>query len=88
MRLEMAASLSARARIADGGGALSSMLAFGKAEEAARSQDAFGRSVRSFSRSLLRELGCSVGVDAADDGGMPSTMPRLRLPWKKAGGAL
>lgn len=88
LRLEMAASLSAKARIPDGGHAVSSLLSFGRADEVARAQDAFGRSVRAYTRSLLRELGCPVGFDHVDDEPVDEPRPRLHLPWKKAGGAL
>lgn len=85
LRLEMAASLSARVRIADGGAGTASLLSYGRAGEAARAQDAFGRSIRSATRSLLRELGCPVGVDGFDDAAEMEARPRLRLPWKRAG---
>lgn len=88
MRLEMAASLSAKARISDGGSSLSAMLAFGQAGEAVLAQDAFGRSMRAFSRGLLRELGCPLGADAVDERTARSDRPRLRLPWKNLDGAV
>lgn len=88
MRLEMAASLSAKGRISDGGSSLSAMLAFGQAGEAVLAQDAFGRSMRAFSRGLLRELGCPLGADAVDERTARSDRPRLRLPWKNLDGAV
>ena len=87
MRLEMAASLSAKTRIPDGGSALASLLSFGRIEDAVRAQDAFGRSIHAFTRSLLRELGCSIGADVPDGVQEVSARPRLRLPWKRLGEA-
>lgn len=87
MRLEMAASLSAKTRIPDGGSALASLLSFGRIEDAVRAQDAFGRSIHAFTRSLLRELGCSIGADVPDSVQEVSARPRLRLPWKRPGEA-
>ena len=87
MRLEMAASLSAKTRIPDGGSALASLLSFGRIEDAVRAQDAFGRGIHAFTRSLLRELGCSIGADVPDGVQEVSARPRLRLPWKRLGEA-
>lgn len=88
MRLEMAASLSAKVRIPDGGSSLSSLLAFGRADEAARGQDQFGRSVRAYTRSLLRELACPVDPGTPEEELSAFMRPRLRLPWKRAGEGL
>ena len=74
-------------RIPDGGSALASLLSFGRIEDAVRAQDAFGRSIHAFTRSLLRELGCSIGADVPDGVQEVSGRPRLRLPWKRLGEA-
>lgn len=87
MRLEMAAGLSARAHIADGGGDMKALLSFGRIEDVVRARTEFGKSVRTLTRRLLRELGCQLAVDPEDEEGEGGGHHRLRLPWNKVGGA-
>lgn len=86
LRFEMGASLRSRARIYDGGDAVSGMLSFGKLDALVAGEGAFARSVRAFAVELLLELGCSVN-ESLMASSPESTPTRFRLPWGRRGGA-
>ncbi len=86
MRFEMAVALRSRMRIADGGPAVTDMLAFGKLGDLMATSGAFTRDIQSVTYELLKELGCPVGAweermraQASASGGKS----RIRLPWKQ-----
>lgn len=83
MRYEMGVALRSRVRIADGGDEVRGMVAFGHLDSLLLGPSAFAASVRSFTRNLLRELGCSVEADEAEVRRSMESRPRIRLPWKK-----
>ncbi|AEB06457.1 hypothetical protein Corgl_0338 [Coriobacterium glomerans PW2] len=84
MRLEMAAALSSKARILDGGADVPGMLSFGRVRELMEHSGAYADSVRSFTLRTLAELGCRVDQWAAQP--TPECTRRglgLRLPWAR-----
>ena len=62
MRFEMAVSLRSRVRISDGGEPTAELLEFGRLGTPEIAPGAFGKSVKSFACTLLRELGCPIQV--------------------------
>ena len=89
MRIEMAAALSSKARIMDGGGDLAGLAEIGHMDEAARAQTPFAQSVQVLAVRVLRELGCTLPEDALriEARGVDAGRKRLRLPWKNVGEA-
>lgn len=88
LRFEMAVALRSRVRISDGGEPTAELLEFGRLGDALIAPGAFGKSVKSFACTLLRELGCPIqGWDAGrgSAGEQEAERPRLRLPWKREG---
>lgn len=88
MRFEMTCALGSKARIADGGAEVASLLAFGRADELVGQEGAYAESVQAFTRELLAELGCTVGEWPVREspGRRPQTRGGIRLPWKKGVG--
>lgn len=89
MRYELTCALGSKVRIADGGGDLSALMSFGRADEAVGQTSAFAKSVREATREMLVELGCAVGPwsDVVADPATRGERPRMRLPWRREGGA-
>lgn len=85
LRQELALSLGMRARVADGGDEVASMLSFGQMDDLIAGEGAFARDVRALASGMLRELGCPVGADAAGSEDT-AVRPRLRLPWGRRAG--
>lgn len=87
MRYELTCALGSKVRIADGGGDLAALMAFGRADEAIGQTGAFATSVRDATRQMLVELGCAVGPwsDVVTDKVTRAERPRIRLPWKHEG---
>lgn len=87
LRFELAVSLRSKARIADGGSDVESMLAFGKASELVSGKSALAKDIQAFSAGMLRELGCPVGPpEGVQAGGAGGERTRIRLPWKQGAG--
>ena len=88
MRYELTCALGSKVRIADGGGDLSALMSFGRADEAVGQSSAFAKSVREATREMLTELGCAVGSwsDTVADASTRGERPRIRLPWRHEGG--
>ncbi len=89
MRIEMAAALSSKARVMDGGGDLAALAEIGHMDEAARAQTPFAQSVQGLTVRVLRELGCTLPEEAlrAEARSVEAGRKRLRLPWKNVGEA-
>lgn len=89
MRYELTCALGSKVRIADGGSDLSALMSFGRADEAVGQTSAFAKSVREATREMLMELGCAVGPwsDVVSDPATRGERPRIRLPWRREGGA-
>ena len=86
--LAAGSALRSRVRISDGGEPTAELLEFGRLGDALIAPGAFGKSVKSFACTLLRELGCPIqGWDAGHGsaGEQEAERPRLRLPWKREG---
>lgn len=86
---EMGTALRSRTRIVDGGDEVMGMLSFGQMQSMIAGSSAFAQGVRTFTVSLLRELGCPIEQwllteeqRRVDD----ESRMRFRLPWKQRPG--
>ena len=83
MSFELACSLSSRIRIANDD-EVGRMLEYGCCDGLVARPGSFSDSVRTATRELLAELGCSVGEwTGASDADVHEERMRFRLPWKK-----
>lgn len=83
LAFELACSLSSRIRIANDD-EVSRMLEYGCCDGLVARPGAFADNVRTATRELLAELGCSVGAwNGASDADVREERVRFRLPWKK-----
>lgn len=83
---EMGTALRSRVRIVDGGDEVSGMLSFGQVQGLIAGSSAFAKSVRVFTNSLLKELGCPIAqwlLDEEQRRSAQETAPRFRLPWRR-----
>ncbi len=83
---EMGTALRSRARIVDGGDEVSGLLAVGQVQGLIAGASAYAKSVRTFTSSLLKELGCPIAqwlLDEEQRRAAQEVAPRFRLPWRR-----
>lgn len=87
----MGTALHSRARIVDGGQEVSSMMSFGQVNSLVAGSGAFAQNIRSFTCSLLQELGCPIAQWLLDEERRRTAdgeRLKFRLPWQRQAGDL
>ena len=84
LHFEIGVALRSRVRIAYGGDEVEGMTSFGHLDRLMAGSSPFARSIRSFTGSLLQELGCPIDrwlLDEDQREAADEERPRIRLPW-------
>lgn len=89
LHFEIGVALRSRFRIGYGGDEVEGMTSFGHLDRLMAGSGPFARSIRSFTGSLLQELGCPIDrwlLDEEQRAAADEERPRIRLPWAALGG--